>query len=220
MKQFLFVLLLVLAPIGSQAQFTYDVGFKLSTYNANRYQLENRFHFSDKVTFLINFGYNRWKMPRETDYKFEDYGTSALIIEYLTIDYYQFKLGLQKNILEYRDAKIYGGFMAGINNQHTKFYHAYCELSYTYNNSTSEPELIYAYPRRVRDMDYIKSIDLKQITGDLFVGVDYAPFSEKLLFTASVHGHFNYTYEYEVQPVIQRRTAIETHIGLRYVFSG
>lgn len=218
MKTYGFWLLLVLLPINSNAQLGYDIGIKLSSNQANRFQLEQRFHFEDKVTFLMNFGYNRWSThPRE--YFWDDYHTSALIIEHVLIDFFQFKIGLQRVIVSNRNSSIYTGFSGGINIQETKKYHAYAELSYEFDpyDTTGNYDLVYKYPKSVRKMEYIGSSTVKEVTGDIFIGLDYRLFESPLFFTGAVHGYMDYIYKSELFHYKPYHFGLEFNAGFRYV---
>jgi len=219
MKQILFVFLIIFIPFYSNAQFGYDVGIKVNSHQENRFQLENRFHFKEKISFLMNFGYNRWTMDLPK-YYYEDYYTSALVIDYALTDYYQFKVGLQKTVVNNgKGATVYAGVTGGINIQETKRYDAYAELSFEYtptSDSTGSYDLVYAFPRSVRNMEFKESVTVKEVTADLFCGLDYQLYQSPFYFTAAVHVYFDYIYA--TQPYYNRpyHLGIEMDAGFRF----
>lgn len=217
MKYILIALLFNFLPLASNAQLGLDFGVKMSSIITSRYQVEQRFHFEDKITFIMDFGYNKWKMPTETNYLWDDYHTSALILPYYTTDYFQYKIGLQKKIINNPHSSVYTGFSIGINNERSNFYLAYSPVSYVYNSVLNDYELAYVIPKSTRSMDYQESTEVKEFITDIFLGLDYNILNDLFAITLATHGSVNYIYKSKFAPMQRFHVRLEMNAGIRYL---
>jgi hypothetical protein len=108
-----YTLLLTCLPSNSNAQYTYDVGLRVSSYELERFQAEGRFHLKKPYTFLASFSaglqrrFNTTEIPVYPDSVFS---TSS---EYITKTNQSIRLGVQRDIEFLETDFFYGGIALG-----------------------------------------------------------------------------------------------------------
>jgi hypothetical protein len=203
--------------MGSNAQLGYDIGLKLTSYRVNRFQLEQRFHFKDKISVVMDFGMNRNSPPRrDITYAYAEGGPSSLTVNHFVAKFYQVKLGAQKDIINNAaGSRVYAGGSFGLNYGTRRNYLAHAQLSFDIDPETGEGFLVYRLPNSTSEMEFLGTDRLRDFIIDGFCGVDYVMQDIPVVLTMGLHIYGNYLFN-QLSIMAPKNFGVETNFGIRY----
>ena len=177
------LLLFIFVSSSSFAQYKYDIGLRVSSYEMEQFQLEGRFHLNSPYTLVANYSYG--SRSSYSSSQTPVYNDSLMDIDsrYFSASNNTVKIGIQRKLRFLATDVFYVGAMlgAGIENR----LHSHYEATYTVYDTTNVPHfLIYHGTESSSNFNKTKT---RSINGQLAIsfGMD-VPITKRFSINAEV----------------------------------